>query len=176
MLLSVSLRYFLNPVSTSRGMGRQNSQTVEADDKNSGDDDLNAYEVEVGQVYETETGVRVEVVEEVRESKPLVVEKSDRDRQERMSRYSFADMVNYEDMTLVEEAEEDSPDEDDDREGCVSGEFDTPVRCPECGLFMATGYGDGGLPSASCSNPDCHVRGLGDADLKRNGMWTETRE
>ena len=137
---------------------------------------LAAYEVEVGQVYESPvSGVRVEVVEEEPGSKPLVVSKDDREGTERMSRYSFADMANYEDMELVEEADED--DEDDGEEvPHVSGEFDGPVTCPECGAFMWTGYDGMGLPAATCSRATCEFTGYDDADLKRRGLWAETDE
>jgi hypothetical protein len=133
-----------------------------------GDDDLKAYEVEVGQVYRTETGVLVEVVEEVRGSKPLVVEKSDRDGQERMSRYSFADMINYEGMVRIENA----ADEGDDSEESIPGSFVETPRCPECGVFMWTGYDPHGFPAAGCSRTTCNTQ-IGADELIDRGYYEE---
>ena len=133
--------------------------------------ELSPVEVEAGQVYETETGIRVRVEEVVRDSKPLVVSKSDREGTERMSRFSFADMVNYEGMTRVEDApaEEDPEDEDDH----VRGEFDGPIRCPECGSFMSTGYDPAGFPHASCPRRSCEFDGYPDDELRARGLWSE---
>lgn len=144
------------------------SQSATAFGERFGNENLKAYEVEVGQVYETETGVRVEVVEEERGSKPLVVSKDDRDGEERMSRYSFADMVNYEGMVRVEEA-----DEDDEEEDTLPGEFtDETPRCPVCSRFMSTGYDGMGHPAASCSRPDCPGF-LDDRDLIEGGYYEQ---
>jgi hypothetical protein len=133
--------------------------------------ELSPVDVQAGQVYETATGVRVEVVEDdARGSKPVVVSKSDRDGEpERMSRYSFADMVNYENMTRVEDAQDEDSDDEDDH---LAGEFDGPVPCPECGAFMATGYDGMGLPTATCSRVSCNAF-YDDRELQDLGFWFE---
>jgi len=138
-----------------------------------GNDDLSPVEVEAGQVYETLSGERVEVVEDDRRGdKPLLLRYPDRpeaNQEVRMSRYSFADAANYEGYRLVEEADEETPEESH-----MSGEFaDGPISCPVCSRFMSTGYDGQGFPLARCSRADC--LGVLDVDeLLDRGLWTET--
>lgn len=58
--------------------------------------------------------------------------------------------------------------------GHVSGRFETPIRCHNCGVFMSTDYDPAGLPYAGCHNEECYVDGYDDVQLKKRGLWEET--
>lgn len=54
----------------------------------------------------------------------------------------------------------------------VEGEFvNTPIRCPNCGGFMSTGFDPAGFPTAGCSNDDCHITHLPDDWLVSHGYF-----
>lgn len=60
----------------------------------------------------------------------------------------------------------------DDPDGHMDGEFHGPIRCPECGSFMSTGYDGEGFPVARCSSEGCP--GWKDVnELLEDGQWTQ---
>ena len=132
--------------------------------------ELTAVDVQPGQVYETSSGERVEIVHDDHRghgNKVLEVRYPERTQLDEdgnevvatayMSRYSFADMATFDGFTRVEtDADLDGAccDHDDTPEE-MAGEWNSTPTCPICSRFMSRDFDGFGLPAAQCSRMDC---------------------
>lgn len=144
-----------------------------------------AYDLAPGQVFETWSGERLQIVGYGDTERTLRVRYPERPPQldadgeqfehhhAFIDRYSFADMATYEDMnrvstdgpTLADETDADEPER-------LPGEFVETPRCPVCARFMSCEFDGAGLPAAQCSRVGCHGW-LDDRELIERGYFEE---